>query len=654
MASAFMTVRTRSLTLLAAGCLASVILTGCEDPAMEKQRAFERQFNEVAASYSSTLGAHPDLFGGSPTDESLAALRGVADRAKSLSGGTPGQTAAARGLAASVYRTAGAVALSRAMALESGIANDARLALGYAEIAADLDALANAAENLDLAEARSGSSSMRDAAARGARAAQESLRGLEGPAAQLEASATRGAARLRELGQEAAVLVRKARELTPAAGLEFVEQAAGVRAEARTVALTTANQQSEADKLRGDASVEQAKLQASQTLQAAADKALELINNFDADIDGRAKQARDMAAEMRGQADALLRSIADVRNGALKAAYEAAAGDFSNCANESDSDSLRFAVTAEEVRLAVSSLEGFVLHGRTVSAVRGKAATELADIKRIAGELQGALKEKATAASDMFANMGEDPTYASLKAAADAAKQFAETSLDTLMAPPQMIESDAGAMTAGAKSSGRSMASSGAGVDDIEAFVSRLNDSDPATSAEMMLSVMDDSTAGGKAMKGMTSSMLAATGDLLKALHEKWGDEGLAALGGGMGGAAGGGMALGGGGSQRLTKKSIDGDRAVFTAEDGTEIVFNKTGSGWKTDLTSTMDPEQLEQIKQMGPMMSMLMAPLGKASKAIAARIRAGEFDSPEDVQAALAEEMSKGMGGGFGGFGG
>jgi hypothetical protein len=52
-----------------------------------------------------------------------------------------------------------------------------------------------------------------------------------------------------------------------------------------------------------------------------------------------------------------------------------------------------------------------------------------------------------------------------------------------------------------------------------------------------------------------------------------------------------------------------------------------------------------------MGPMLAMIMAPMSKAGKAVAVRIRAGEFSSPEEVAAALAEEMQKSGGGLFGG---
>ena len=81
---------------LVAGCIAPVLVAGCNDPELEKQAAFERQFNEVAADYAKTLGGRPDLLSTNPSDESVAALRAIADKAKGLSGGSAGQQTAAR------------------------------------------------------------------------------------------------------------------------------------------------------------------------------------------------------------------------------------------------------------------------------------------------------------------------------------------------------------------------------------------------------------------------------------------------------------------------------------------------------------------------------------------------------------------------------
>ena len=73
-------------TIGVATCVAAVLVAGCNDPELEKQAAFERQFNAVAAEYAKTLGDRPDLLSANPTDESIAALRSVADRAKALEG----------------------------------------------------------------------------------------------------------------------------------------------------------------------------------------------------------------------------------------------------------------------------------------------------------------------------------------------------------------------------------------------------------------------------------------------------------------------------------------------------------------------------------------------------------------------------------------
>lgn len=647
MASTLSFVSSRPLATLVAGCIASVLLVACEDPAVEKQRLFEREFNEVTAAYASTLGGRPDLLSGEPTDESINALRQVGERAKQLTIGTPGQINAARGLAASVYRTTAAIEIARAKSIETALDVERRLAIGYGQIAADLEAIADAAQNLDLGDARGVATGDRDAAARSAREAQEAVRGLEGPASELNGKIARGTARLNELGQEVAVLLRKARELTPSAGLEFVEQAANIKAEARTLSLKTSNEQIEANKLTGEAAVESAKLRGHQALQAAATNALELLNNFDADLDSQAAKAREMATEMRRSAESLMKSIADTRNGALKAAYAAAETDLGNCTADADSDALRWTVASEELRMYGAQVDGLVSHGR---ALAGMGGAGLAEIKTAAQAAMATLKEKATAASETFANMGEDPAVAGLKAYADNMKKLAESSVDTLMAPPKVADAAApkagskSGSKAGAKSSGRSMSgASAARVDDVEAFVAQMNDADPVTAAEMILAVMDDSTADGKAIKSMTSQTLGAMGDLMKAMIETWGEDSLAKLGP----AAGAGMGSG----SDYSKKSISDDEAVFVNEEGQELIFRKTSAGWKHDVAASMPPEQLDQVKQMGPMLAMIMAPMGKAGKAVAVRIRAGEFSSPEEVAAALAEEMQKSGGGMFGG---
>ncbi len=645
MASTLSFVSSRPLATLVAGCIASVLLVACEDPAVEKQRAFERAFSEVTAAYASTLGGRPDLLSGEPTDESINALRQVGERAKQLTTGTPGQINAARGLAASVYRTTAAIEIARAKSIETALDVERRLAIGYGQIATDLEAIADAAQNLDLSDARGTATGDRDAAARSAREAQEAVRGLEGPASELNGKIARGTARLNELGQEVAVLLRKARELTPSAGLEFVEQAANIKAEARTLSLKTSNEQIEANKLTGEAAVESAKLRGHQALQAAATDALELLNNFDADLDSQAAKAREMATEMRRSAESLMKSIADTRNGALKAAYAAAETDLGNCNADADSDALRWTVASEELRMYGAQVDGLVAHGR---ALAGMGGAGLSEIKSAAQAAMATLKEKATAASDTFANMGEDPSVAGLKAYADSMKKLAESSVDSLMAPPKVADAaapKAGPKT-GSKSSGRSMSgATGARVDDVEAFVAQMNDADPVTAAEMMLSVMDDSTADGKAIKSMTSQTLGAMGDLMKAMIETWGEDSLSKLGPAAG--AGAGMAS----QSDYSKKSISDDAAVFVNEEGQELIFRKTSAGWKHDVAASMPAEQLEQVKQMGPMLAMIMAPMGKAGKAVAVRIRAGEFSSPEEVAAALAQEMQKAGGGLFGG---
>ena len=162
----------RPLALLAAVSLATVVLLGCSDPTVERQVKFEQELSAVATEYAKTLGSRPDLLSKNPTDESLAALRTLADRANGLSGGSSTQQTAARALSLSISRTTGALALDRAQAIEAShevVRGLARAALG---LAGELDAVADAGGRLDLAQDRAELQRRRDEASRTARTLQ--------------------------------------------------------------------------------------------------------------------------------------------------------------------------------------------------------------------------------------------------------------------------------------------------------------------------------------------------------------------------------------------------------------------------------------------------------------------------------------------------
>ena len=634
---------------LVAGCIATVLVAGCNDPELEKQAAFERQFNEVAAEYAKTLGGRPDLLSTNPSDESITALRAVADKAKGLSGGSAGQQTAARSLAASVYRTSASIELARAAWLESGEEIVRGLVLSASGLAADLEAVASSAEGMDLSSARGKADAAKSNGAKSMRALQESVRQLEGPASQLNDQISKSSARLSELGQEVAVLLRKARESSATAGLALVEEAAGIKTEARGLARKTAENQIAAESMMAESRLVSAQLREAQGLQAAATAALDLMNGFEADIDGQATKCRELASELRRSADTLMKSIADERAGALNAAYEAASTDLANAAADADSDALRHTLTCEELRMHVTRITGLGAQGRMLASASGAGASGLTDLKSAAETAIAALKEKATAAADQFANMGEDPATAGLKTYADGVKKMADAlTVDMLMNPPSPQKA--------ASSSGRSGAGAAtAGGDDLDAIVAKLNDaaSDPATSAKMFIDLVDDSNANAKAMKDMMSSVMTAMQPLMEAMAEKFGAESLATLGGGMGGVMGGGMASPGS-MGKLTKKSNDGSTAVYSTEKGDELTFVKTSSGWKVDMLSQMDPAQAEMMAQVAPMMGMMIGPMKKACTDLAAKIRSGEITSADEVQGALQQAMMQGMGGGRGGLGG
>lgn len=653
MAYRFSFVSARSLAVLAAGCLATVLVVGCNDPELERQAAFERQFKALASEYAQTVGGRPDLLSVSPSDESVAALRAVAEKAKGLSGGSAGQQKAAREFASSVMRTSASIQLARAAWLESSQDIVRDLAIRASSVAADLEAIASAAEGLNLSDPRSQTEDAKAESAREAAALKEALTNLTDPASALNDEVSQANSRLSELGQQAAVLMRKASESSAKAGLAFVEEAAGIKAEARALAKRTALNQIEADALSGEAAVVGGALNAAEGMQAAASNALDLINSMKSDIDGEASKARDAAKALRATADKLMKSIADERAGALKAAYEAAATDMAAATADTESDALKNSVLSDELRMRVTQLTGLGAQGRMLGMVGGDSAAGLSELKSAAQTAIGELKDKATAAADQFANAGEDAKLASMKAYVDGVKKMADgMTVELLMNPPKAVEAKA-SKSASKSASGRSMSGvGGASEADLDALIARLNSTEGPAANEIMLEVMDDSTPLGKTMKDMLGSAVTMMKPLTDAVSEKFGADAAAKLASGLGGRQGGGMVRGlGGGMKGLTKKSVDGKTAVCTTEDGTEVRFSSASGSWKFDAAGSVSEEQAAQMQQMAPMLSMMMAPMKKAAEAVAARVKAGEFASAEDVGTALTQEMMKSMGGGLGG---
>ena len=174
----------------------------------------------------------------------------------------------------------------------------------------------------------------------------------------------------------------------------------------------------------------------------------------------------------------------------------------------------------------------------------------------------------------------------------------------------------------------------------------------PITGSQILIDAIDDSTPAGKAMKSMMSESAKAMQPMMEAMMEKFGADSVSKIG-----AAGGGAGAGGIGNMtsaakmtNLTKKSNDGQTAVYTTEDGKDITFVKTATGWKVDMLAGMDEAQVDQMEQMAPMMGMMIGPMKKAAESIAAKIRSGEIASADDVSAAMQMEVMKSLGGGGG----
>lgn len=654
---------TCSRALLVAGCLATTLVVGCADPELEKQAAFEKQLNEVAMAYAGTLGSRPDLLSAQPTDESITALRSLSDKARSLSGGTAAQQEAAKSLAASVSRTVGSLELARAAWIESGHQIVRDMALSAANLAADMDAIAQASSTISLDDARGGATAMRDGVESAIRAGRESAGAAEAAASQLNKRVGEGTARLSQLEQEAAVLLRKARDSSAAAGLAFVEEAAAIKSEARTLQTAVSTDAIEADTLNSMASFTAQAQRSAQSIGEAAGRALELLGEFEGDVKSQAAKTRELATELRRNAESLMKSIADERGGALKSAYENAASDFEKASggasgSSKDARALENLLTSESLRLHTTRLSGIGAQARMLAMAGAGGGSEFGELKTEAEALITALREKATAAADALASEAEDSPLADFKKHVDGLKKAAdEMTVDRLLAPPAPVEEKKPAVARGAGSSGRSMSGSGTGVQDLEAFIEKLKSlsNDPGAASKFYADAIDDSSPSAKAMKSLVVSLGEAVEPMTEAMIEKFGSADLSSLGGG-GGAGMGGMSVDPSSFANLSEVSNDGERAVYSAGEQ-EIVFVKTPSGWKIDLLEALRARGMDsdQIDQMAPMLGTMMAPMissmKRAASEIAAKIRSGEITTAEEASAALQQAMMQGMGGGLGG---
>jgi hypothetical protein len=650
--------RARSLLSIVAALAATTLLltgpVGCSDPSIERQAKFEKELGAIAAECSNLLGTKVDLLSSNPTDESLAALRAVADKAKGLSAGSPTQEAAARSLAASISRTSGVLALSRATSIEAAHEEKRALALAADSLANDLDAVAEAAGNLDLDDSRAAAQGLKSEAPESARRLQSAVAKFESPLNAASSRMSEAAARLSALDQENAVLLRKARESNPEVALTFVEEAAKVQAEARATRTSMSNNGIDAAELSSKKALEESNLGAAQNLQSAATAALDLLGQFEGDVRSSAQKTAEMAKTLRAQTEELLKSIVDERAGALRAAYDAAAADF---ANGSSGGSPSTIALSDELRLQIRELEGLGAHGRALLALKGENAAGLADAKAAAETLIASIKEKSTAAVDQLANAGEEASAFPARAFFDEVKKMADgLSVDKLMTPPALVERPKAVAKKAGGASGRSMSGDGGaagGIADLDAWVKQMNEltanGEFETVMDAIVGAADDSTETGRAMSNLTKRLMRASLPLQKALHAKFGKSTLD-----VADMPGGNFGVG-----MMVVKSNNGEIASVGGVGTEQIVFRKIGGVWKIDYVEALRRSGVsdEQLEAMGPAMAMMgetmAASMERAMQEVAAAVEAGQFATLEEVSKAIVGKMADAIGG-LGGGGG
>lgn len=638
---------------IVAGCLATVLAGGCSDPDAVRRATVQKEIEALGNEFTAALGGSPEVLADGAGDEAIAKVRAIASRAGQLNG-SAAQTEAARRIAASASRAAAELAIARASTIESAHEALRGVAREALSLAADLDALADAAgSSAGFDAAGAAVVRTRDAAASEARAQEEEIASVSAPMTRLAKSVEDGARRLAQFEQEIAVLLRKARESNPATGFAFVEEASSIRGEARGVQAGVDVASIEVEDLAVARNVAETRLAGAQGLRGAATAAGELLSTIQSEVKGSADKSRALAGDLRREAMSILKAVDEERASVLAPLYDAAANDLSSAESGAGSDaSVRHALTTGNLRLAMSRLAGLGADGRMRAAMN----MDVAGLRSEAETAIAAFKERATAAADEFSMMGDDPSVATMKAFVDGVKSYADgLTVATLMDPPApAAKSSAKGGKSGA--SGRSMGGGDAAAGDSpDAIIAKLNafGDDEKGAMSYLLGLIDDSNDIGRAMKSLLVAAGDAQLDFNAAMREAFGDDAAGAAAGAMGG-AGGAPALTADQFKDLSKVSEDGETAVYSNADGSsQVTFVKTGGAWKIDLLGPMRAQMPpEMMEQMGPMMAQMMSAMGPAMKKsladLAARVRAGEFASAEEAAQALGAELMKSMGGG------
>jgi hypothetical protein len=637
-----------------------------EDPAVAERAAAQRRIDDAASKLASIAAqSSGDL---KATAEQLRAL---GNQAQNVPGASPGQQAAAAGVAAAAVRQAGLLETAHARKLESANARARALAVRLASIAALAQAEADAHRNTgggqplpSLDDAQELASEAEQALAEVSEALQDAqMRAEEATEAMAEANAEADALRIESLAadprqahrliEQSATRREVAREAMERVQLAEVEAAAGESMQRMT-----------------ELESESARRQAT-ALAAALESLAELNSSFSARRSGASETVRTMQVRVMELLDSSDPASHQAFNESIRQATEdfERAASLAQRATPSGADrsaqaSAAMARTSAEMSRALvhrTSSDANLSHARALLAVAmapgasgDRAAMQQAqDSLAKATESHTKASEAYTSAQESLGRSGESSSVRELRASLTASLgSMSAPSLDIPKAPEAPAKASAGGSRGSASASAPSAPVE---VTDPphatpEALVAYLSSDRLSKDPEAMRAVLLGKR---PTAKPFLDAMVEMNGALMR--FQQAMDSAFGKSGGGLASSLGAATAFGGAGSE-FTLISVDGNAGVIGQKGAmgpaAQLSIVLDGGAWKVDLD--------ELVMKAGPMGQMLPGMVGAfvpAIDGVTEEIKGGQIASASEAQRALQgavqEAMARAMGGGMGGPG-
>lgn len=635
-------------------------LTGCEDSSARAQRVAQQEIDAVVEALASKRLADPATADGDAVAKSRTDLAALASRLAAIQGAAPGQEAAASLLGSSIQAEMGRLSADQLRRMQSQLRED-RSALGsLVEAGFALDTLATAAERFDPSKDRDELGRLRAEAGERVDELKQAAAKLTGPIQQLNSSIDGARQSLQALDRSEMDLRSQARTAGPVAGYQFVEQAAQKRTESDALRIQMARQDVELMDLKPTQAFMLADAAQRQDIMAQLDAASNDLKTMADDAQAIAKRSRDRIAAIRTQVARDLDAMNSQINGPVAELTTQAEGDFGRSAQlaqragggDLGAAAKAMVITARQ-SLATLAFNRTLTLGDEEMLLAALAAggplfgdgaefkSRLEAVQKSRGEAVEKAKEAATAALEAVGQAGgESPSATTLKTNLTAM-------IDVLSgrAPVAATPAMSGA-TASAPTSG-----SAGGFDSPDAILDFLKRGDFKSAAtwRAMPNLYKASSSGSKAVLTFLRINAEDGAELNAAIVEKMGMEAMR--------------------DPSLTAGVPVPDPATLVIADVAEssakltggpgqapVVLVKSGGRWFIDLDATMvaasnaqtAAQQQQMVGQLTQQMQAIRPMLKEIYAKLTQRVKAGEFKSVSELQAAIVQSMMEKMMGG------